>query len=212
MVMIECSYALTDSGKMTFKYAVALTGSIATGKSSVAHIFKDFGFEVIDADSIAHNILNEQHEQIQKLFGMQMVDNGIVNRKLLGTIVFSDAKKRKVLEALLHPLIYKEIEALSRLLDKKKKPYLIDHPLFFETNHYAIEKVLVVYAPSKIQLERLMQRDTSLKQAAQKRIATQIHIDEKVKKASYVIDNSGTLSALKQECLRVKEEILGDFK
>jgi len=196
---------------MAFKYAVALTGSIATGKSSVASILKKMGFEIIDADTIAHEILNEEHQQISKIFGEGIVQKGIVNRRALGAIVFSNNQKRKTLEQLLHPLIYKRIETLSKKLDTREVPYLIDIPLFFETNRYPIEKSLVVYTPLKIQLKRLMQRDNAQKEDAQKRIDTQISIEKKVKRASYVIDNSGTLAELERECLRVKEAILGDF-
>jgi len=196
---------------MAFKYAIVLTGSIATGKSSTADILKKMGFEIIDADSIAHEILNEQQQQVAEIFGKDIVQKGMVNRKALGAIVFSDEQKRKNLEQLLHPLIYKRIEALSEKLDNKRVPYIIDIPLFFETNRYPIKKSLVVYTPLKIQLKRLMQRDNTKKVDAQKRIDTQISIEEKVKRASYVIDNSGTLAELERECLRVKEEILGDF-
>ncbi len=196
---------------MAFRYAVVLTGSIATGKSSVAGILKKMGFEIIDADSIAHEILYEQHLKIAQLFGEEIVNQNIVNRKALGAIVFSDEDKRKSLEQLLHPLIYKRIKALSEELDHKKVPYLVDIPLFFETNRYPIEKSLIVYTPLETQRKRLMQRDGSQKADAQKRIDTQISIEEKVKCASYVIDNSGTLAELERECLRVKEEILGDF-
>jgi dephospho-CoA kinase len=194
-----------------FSYAVVLTGSIATGKSSVATLFKDDGFEMIDADSIAHQILDTKYLEIAQLFGNEVIKEQRVNRKALGTIVFSDAQKRKDLEDLLHPLIYEKIEIEAKKLDQKERPYFIDIPLFFESNRYAISKVLVVYTPEKLQLQRLMNRDNSTRKEAQKRIDTQISIEEKVKKARYVIDNSGTLIALKNEYQRVKEEILGDF-
>ncbi len=196
---------------MAFKYAVVLTGSIATGKSTAAGILKEQGFEIIDADSIAHEVLNQQHQEVTALFGENLVHKGKVDRKALGAIVFSDASKRKDLERLLHPLIYRKIEAYAIELDTKREVYLIDIPLFFETNRYPIEKSVVVYTPQEIQIKRLMQRDNASKDTALKRIATQIAIEEKVKKASYVIDNSGTLSELERECKRVKDEILKDF-
>ena len=197
---------------MSFTYAIALTGSIATGKSSVASLLKKEGFELIDADTIAHQILDEQSLNISKMFGDNLVYDGKVDRKALGKIVFLDKAKREKLEALLHPLIYNEIEKLSLELDKKKKPYFVDIPLFYETNRYPIKKSLVVYTPVDIQLERLMRRDNLSIQEAQNRIDTQIIIDEKVKQASYVIDNSGTLAELKHACKRVQKEIVGDFK
>ena len=116
--------------------------------------------------------------------------------------------KRKALEDLLHPLIYDEIEQRSLVLDKKKKPYLVDIPLFFEGGRYPIEKSIVVYATKEQQLQRLMERNGYTQEEAQSRIDTQIPVEDKRKKASYVIDNSGTLTQLKAECERVTKEIL----
>ncbi len=195
---------------MAFKYAVALTGSIATGKSSTVAILTGFGFHIIDADKIAHKILDEQYQAIADLFGEKLVNEGKVDRKALGAIVFADSNKRKELEALLHPLIYKEIEGLSGQQDRLGKPYFIDIPLFFEGGRYPIKKSLVVYTTKKQQLERLMQREGYTKEEALNRIETQIPVEEKRKLASYVIDNSGTLTQLEKECERVKEEILND--
>ena len=197
---------------MVFEYAIVLTGSIATGKSTVAKYFEANGFTIIDADSIGHQILNEQHLLIKEHFGSACVEQGKVNRKVLGQIVFGDKDKRAFLEALLHPLIFDEIERLAREEDTYKKPYLVDIPLFFENERYAIMKHLVVYTPQTKQLERLMQRDGSTKEDAQVRIDTQIDIEEKRKRATYVIDNSGDLHQLIHECEKVKEEILGDFR
>ena len=195
---------------MAFKYAIALTGSIATGKSSTVKLLSVFGFHIIDADKIAHKILDEQHQAIADLFGETLVREGKVDRKALGAIVFADSNKRKALESLLHPLIYKEIERLSTEQDKLGKPYFIDIPLFFEGGRYPIEKSLVVYTTKEQQLERLMKREGYTKEEALNRIQTQIPVEEKRKLATYVIDNSGTLTQLEKECERVKEEILND--
>lgn len=196
---------------MAFKYAVALTGSIATGKSTVAEIFKTFGFEVIDADRIAHEILDRHRDEVGRLFGQAVVTENGVDRKALGEIVFADKRRRKELEALLHPYIYAEIEHLAGIEDKKAIPYLVDIPLFFETNRYPIAKVLVVYTSEVLQCKRLMKRNQLSHQEAQKRIETQITIEQKKQKATYVIDNSQDYSHLQQECAKIKDVILGDF-
>ena len=195
---------------MAFKYAIALTGSIATGKSSTVAKLTSLGFHIIDADKIAHKILDEQHEAIAELFGGGFVKERKVDRKALGSIVFADSDKRKKLEALLHPLIYDEIEKLSEEQDKLGKPYFVDIPLFFEGERYPIEKSLVVYTTKEQQLERLMHRNGYTEEEALERINTQIPVEEKRKWATYVIDNSGTLTQLEKECERVKEEILND--
>ena len=197
---------------MGFKYAIALTGSIATGKSSAARILTTLGFTIIDADTVAHQILNEQHLAIATLFGDALVVNGEVDRKSLGSVVFTDEVKRKQLEALLHPLIYEEIEKRASELDTLKTPYLVDIPLFFEGKRYPIKKSLVVCTTEVLQLQRLMQRNDYSKEEALARMATQISIDKKCKMGDYVIDNSGTLAQLEHECQRVKDEIVKDFR
>lgn len=195
---------------MAFEHAIALTGSISTGKSTTVKLLEAAGFHIIDADTIAHQILDEQHQAIAQMFGESFVKDGKVERKALGALVFSDEEKRKALEALLHPLIYKEIKRLSIKEDALGKPYFIDIPLFFETSRYPIAKSLVIYATQEQQLERLIEREGYTKEEALKRIQSQIPVEEKRKLATYVIDNSGTLTQLGQECERVKKEILND--
>ncbi len=197
---------------MAFEYAVVLTGSIATGKSSVVDILLSEGFYVIDADKIAHQILEKQSSAIVNLFGDEVLVNDKVDRKLLGSIVFSNKEKRKELEDLLHPLIYDEIEKQATKQDLYKKPYIVDIPLFFEGGRYPIERSIVVYTTKEQQLKRLMQRDGYNNEDALKRISTQIDVAKKRKQATYVIDNTGNRKQLQQECERVKEEILGDVK
>ncbi len=196
---------------MLFKYAIALTGSISTGKSSAVDILEQSGFHIIDADSVAHQVLDEQHQVIAKEFGEVFVKDEKVDRKLLGSMIFADKEKRKILEELLHPLIYARILEKSMLLDKRAEPYIVDIPLFFEGGRYAIENVIVVYAKKEQQLKRLMQREGYSEEEALVRINTQIDIEEKRKNATYVIDNSGDLKQLQYETERIREEILGDF-
>ncbi|MCD6654073.1 MAG: dephospho-CoA kinase [Sulfurovum sp.] len=196
---------------MSFKYAIALTGGIATGKSSATIILSLYGFRFIDADKIAHKILDEQHLGIAEMFGKDLVLNNKVDRKKLGSIVFADSARRKALESLLHPLIYQEIEQQAHIEEQFQRPYIIDIPLFFEGGRYPIEKSLVVYTTREQQLQRLMQRDKYNQIEASNRIDSQMSIEEKRKKAIYVIDNSGDLRQLQHECERAKEAILKDF-
>lgn len=193
---------------MAFEYAIALTGGIATGKSTATIILSLFGFRFIDADKISHVIIDTQHQKIAQLFGAEFVDDGKVNRKKLGKLIFADKTKRESLEALLHPLIYDEIERQSIEQDRHCKPYLIDIPLFFEKGSYPIAESVVVYTPKYKQLERLMDREPISRKEALERIESQMPIQEKRDNATYIIDNSGNLKQLQAECERVKEEIL----
>ena len=194
---------------MAFRYAIVLTGGIATGKSTVANIFHSFGFEIIDADKVAHEMLDAEFRKIKELFGAEFILNEKVNRKRLGELIFSNKGAKKRLEELLHPLIYKEIERQSIALDQKKKIYLVDIPLYFESDRYKmIEKTIVVYVPRTLQLKRLMERDKCDEVTALRRIESQLDIEEKKQQATYLIDNQGDLKALQQSCVKVKELIL----
>ena len=142
-----------------FKNAIALTGGISTGKSTVCNLFKLHGFLTIDADLIAHRLLDENSDKIASMFGEKYVENGKVIRKELGKIIFSNEENKLKLEALLHPLIENEIIKESKIFEEQNKPYFVDIPLFFEKMHYPIPKSLVIYTPKDIQIQRLMKRD-----------------------------------------------------
>ncbi len=195
---------------MDFEYAVALTGGIASGKSTATIMLSLFGFRFIDADKIAHQIIETQHQKIINIFGETSIVDGKVDRKALGKIIFSNKEKKKELEELMHPLIYKEILAQSKRQDKHQKPYLIDIPLFFEKGNYPIAESVVVYTPKSKQIQRLMDRDNITKEEAIQKIESQMPIEEKRNNATYVIDNSGNLKLLEQECEKVKKSILSN--
>ena len=185
---------------MAFQYAIALTGGIATGKSTVASLLSLNGLRVIDADKIAHTLLDAHRDWVATTFGEQFVTSNTVNRAELGKIIFSDDDAKRELEAFLHPKIREEIEAQSKKQDKFNFPYLIDIPLFFENSAYDIKDSVVVYTPSDIQLERFMKRNGYDKEESLRRIATQMSIEEKKERATWVIDNSQDLKHLQREC------------
>jgi dephospho-CoA kinase len=191
-----------------FKNAIVLTGGIATGKSTVANLFNLHGFLTIDADKIAHKLLDIHSDKIAELFGNQYIENGKVIRKELGNLIFNNKEEKEKLEAFIHPLIKKEIVKEAALFEKNNKPYLIDIPLFFENGNYDIDRNVVVYTPKDVQVKRLMKRDKSSQAEALSRINNQMDIEEKKKRAFYIIDNSKDLVSLIAEVERVKNEIL----
>jgi len=196
---------------MAFKYAIALTGGIATGKSTVASLLALHGLRVIDADAIAHKILDENHAFVAETFGDKFVHNRKVDRAALGKIVFADKEAKDRLEAFLHPKIRAAIVEASEKQDSYKFPYLIDIPLFFESGAYDIEDSVVVYTPKQLQLERFMKRNGFSKEESLRRIESQMDIDEKKKRATWVIDNSGNLKHLQQECENFVDMIKAKF-
>jgi dephospho-CoA kinase len=192
----------------TFKHAIALTGGIATGKSTACNLLKLHGFLTIDADKIAHRLLDMHNDTIASMFGNEYVEKGKVLRKKLGKIIFSNEQNKLKLEAFIHPLIAKEIEKESVVFEQAQKPYFIDIPLFFEKMHYPIKKCLVVYTPRKLQVTRLMQRDGISQEEAELKISNQMDIEDKKAKADYIIDNSTNLKNLQKEVERIIGEIL----
>ncbi|WOE72403.1 dephospho-CoA kinase [Hydrogenimonas thermophila] len=192
---------------MAYEYAIALTGGIASGKSTVCNLLRLYGLRIIDADAIARQMLDSESDAVSKLFGKEYIVDGKVDRKALGRLIFSDNDARKKLEELLHPKIRAEIERQSEEQDRLKGPYIVDIPLFFETGNYPIEKVIVVYAPREIQKRRLIDREGLSDEEAEARLNAQIDIEKKKKLATWVIDNSKNLKHLQQETEQIFNKI-----
>ena len=191
-----------------FKHAIALTGGIATGKSTVASLFMLHGFLTIDADKIAHKLLNLHFSTIEQLFGKEYVQDQKVLRKKLGNLIFNNKDEKKRLEEFIHPLIKEEIINEAKVFETQKKPYLIDIPLFFESKNYDIKKSVVVYTSKDIQVKRLIDRDNCSEDEALARINNQMDIEEKKSLATLVIDNTKNLKNLQNEVERIKKELI----
>lgn len=186
-------------------YAIALTGGIATGKSTLSSLLRLSGFEVIDADEISHEILDSFASDIGEKFGKEFVKDEKVNRAALGELVFGDSEAKRELEEFMFPKIHDKILALSKIKQSQKVPFFVDIPLFFETKNYPwIEKSVVVYAPYELQLSRLTKRSNLSEQMAKQRVTSQMDIEKKVDLADFVVDNSKDLTHLQEEFERLK--------
>ncbi|MGB9811458.1 MAG: dephospho-CoA kinase, partial [Dictyoglomus turgidum] len=148
-------------------------------------------------------------EKIREIFGDKVFEEGQLNRKKLAEIIFSDDKERKKLENLLHPPVLTEIK--KRLEDFKDKEIVaVEVPLLFEVGiENWFDEIWVVYAPFEIQLERIIKRDNISQEEAIKRIKAQIPIEEKVKKADFVIYNDKDLESTKNQ---IKNRILSIYR
>jgi len=196
---------------MAYKYAIALTGGIATGKSTVSSMLQSHGFEVIDADKIAKEILPLHVKEVEEIFGDLVICDGMIDRKALGALIFNDKKEREKLNTFLHPLIRAEIFKRCDLLETKQKPYILDIPLYFESDGYSCNLVTVVYAPVEVQRKRLMIREDFTKEEAQKRIDAQISIEEKKIMADFLINNSFSMQFLEEEIEKFIKYIRGQY-
>ncbi|MFK5881771.1 MAG: dephospho-CoA kinase [Sulfurospirillum sp.] len=167
---------------------IVLTGSIATGKSSTCKLLSESGYEIVDADLIAKELIDTK--TIENLFGKSFIKDGDIDRVALGELIFNNLKEREKLNEYIHPLIRNEIYKRAKILEEKNSKYIVDIPLYFESGHYKSDLVCVVYCPKKEQLKRLAQRENLNKEEAEKRVKSQMDIEEKKRKADYVIDNS----------------------
>ena len=199
---------LANSDNSEFKYAIALTGGIATGKSTVASLFMMHGFLTIDADKITHKLLDKHSLDIANLFGNEYIEENKVLRKKLGNLIFNDKIQKKKLENFIHPLIKQEIIKEAKIFEEQQKPYLIDIPLFFENKNYNIKNSIVVYTPKETQIKRLIDRDNSTHTEAISRINNQMDIEDKKQLSTFIIDNSKNLKNLQNEVERVKKELI----
>lgn len=178
---------------------IGLTGGIATGKSTVSNAIKSLGIDVIDGDQIAREVVEpgtRGHKAILAHFGSEVFDaDGKLNREKLGKIIFCDASRRKVLNAITHPEIYKCIawKCFLSLLNRRRF-VLLDLPLLYESGTMVrfLDAVIVSKCSPGQQLDRLMARNGFSEEEALTRITSQIDLEEKCHRANYVIDNSGT--------------------
>jgi len=182
---------------------VGLTGGIGCGKSTVARIFANIAMEgagaaltipVLDADEIAHRLVEKGQPalaQIQQEFGAAILNpDGSLNRKTLKEQIFSDLKQKQKLESILHPLIYKTLQAE---LEQLVAPYcIISIPLLFETGMtHLVDRILVIDCPVETQLERVKSRDNLTIESIQSIIDSQVSRAFRKAKADDLINNSG---------------------
>lgn len=193
---------------------VGLTGGIASGKSLVSTYLRELGAQIIDADEIARRLVQPGGPVLREIvaeFGDAVLNaDGTLNRKELGRIVFSDPAKLDRLNKITHPHILAEIKML---LDKHRESgsdrvAVLDAPLLYEVGGEGlVDEVWVVYVDYPTQLERLMMRDNLSEEDARRRIAAQIPLEEKVRRADKVIDNRSTPEETKRQVRRLWEEL-----
>lgn len=184
-----------------FVLRVGLTGGIATGKSTVARIFATLGATILDADEIAHRLVERgapAYDRVVETFGENILrSDGAIDRARLGRIIFADPARRSALESILHPLIRKEEANLIDLLADtgQGRIAVTNAALLIETGFYRdYHRVVVVLCAPDVQIARILKRDGLPEEEARSRIAAQMDAREKAKVAHYNIDTTAGLS------------------
>ena len=182
-----------------------LTGGIATGKSTVSAIFKTCGAVIVDADVIAREVVQKRRKawsEIIDTFGSRiLLPDGSINRPALGDIIFHDPVRQQILNHIVHPEVMDETN--RRLVeinhDSPDAVVILDVPLLFESGmDKGLSEIIVVYVPEPLQLQRLMHRNALSEDQALARIRSQIPVEEKKRRATRIIDNSGSLDITRE--------------
>ena len=192
-----------------------LTGGIATGKTTVSEMFVKLGAHLIDADVIARDVVKPDTpawKEIISAFGESVLDDKKeINREKLAADIFNDSEKRKILESITHHrIIEEENRLINDLQDKNKSEIIIlDAALLIEAGHHnRVDKLVIVYLDRESQIKRLIGRDNLSFADAEKRVNSQMPLDEKVKLADYVIDNGKSLDEVEKQVSKVYSELV----
>lgn len=188
---------------------VGLTGGIASGKTTVCNIFSELGVPVIDADQIAHQLVRKGKpvlKQITEKFGNIIIDaNGELDRDAIRDIIFNDKNARKILENILHPLIYNEIE---KQVSELNAPYcIICIPLLVETcSENKVDRILVIDVPESTQMKRAVLRDDKNTRDVKKIINSQASRDQRLQAADDIIVNDSDISKLRDQISKLNKK------
>ncbi|XP_062936819.1 dephospho-CoA kinase domain-containing protein isoform X1 [Cynocephalus volans] len=210
-------------------FLVGLTGGIASGKSSVIQVFQQLGCAVIDADVIARHAWQFQrvtqpplhatvvrpgcpaHQRIVEAFGTEvLLENGNINREVLGDMIFNKPDRRQLLNTITHPEICKEmVKETFKFFLRGYRYVILDIPLLFETKKLLkyMKHTVVVYCDRDTQLARLMQRNSLNCKDAEARIEAQLPLKDKACMANHVLDNSGEWSITKRQVILLHAEL-----
>lgn len=188
---------------------IGLTGGIGTGKSLVANYFSSFGAQVIDADQLARRAIergSDGFDEVVAAFGDSILRDGDIDRRELGQIIFSDPKKREILEAIIHPRVQQGL-AMARKSLAEGEILVYEIPLLVETNaRDKFDLVITVEAPLELRIERLKKRGLTQSEI-ESRIKSQVSADARKAIANFVIENDGSEEELLRKVEVIWEEL-----
>jgi dephospho-CoA kinase len=206
----------SDFGPRTLDSVIAfgLTGGVASGKSTVARYFQDLGAHIIDADRIGHEAIEPgraAYQEILNHFGNGILDSdGHIDRKKLGPIVFANPQQLRALNVIVHPRIIARTEELAAEHQRRnpQSVVIIDAALIFESRiGGSLNKVIVAWCGPEQQVERLMAKAGVSREEAERRIKSQMPVEEKRRRADYLIDCSSTMEETRRQVAAIYLEL-----
>ncbi len=192
------------------RLVLGLTGSIGSGKSTVARMFQELGAEIIDADKVGHSLLEEKkvRESIVKNFGSSILNKeGKIERRKLGSIVFRDKKRLEELNSIIHPLIFSEIK--RKIIFSEARIIIIDAAILLEAGGDSlVDKVLVVNASYETRRKRIRESSLLSSNEVEGIIEAQFTQDEKIQRADFLIENEKSIEESKRQVERVWSKLV----
>ncbi|WP_110114080.1 dephospho-CoA kinase [Bacillus sp. CGMCC 1.16541] len=186
---------------------IGLTGGIASGKSTVAHMMEELEIPVVDADKIAKEVVEvgtDTYHQIVQTFGEEILQKDrSIDRVKLGAIIFQNKEEREKLNAIVHPAVRQSmLRQKEQFLQDGNEIVVLDIPLLFESDlTHLVDRVIVVYVDEDVQLARLMKRNGLTEEEAKSRIQSQMPLVQKIALADSVINNNGSIEETKVQLL-----------
>lgn len=188
---------------------IGLTGGIASGKSTVSKMLEELGLAIVDADKIAHQVVEvgkPAYTEIVRVFGERVLQPDLnINRPELGSIIFNDKQKREMLNSIVHPEVRKEmLQQADSHIKNGAKAVILDIPLLFESKlTHMVQKTILVYVDEDVQLKRLMLRNGYTEAEAKARISSQMPLVEKKSLADVVLDNNSSIDHTREQLLLI---------
>ena len=191
---------------------VGLTGGIGSGKTTVARFFEVLGVDVYYADQRAKFLMNSKPELMKLLIENvgDIYDDGILNKKKLATIIFSNKQKLEIVNSIVHPFVFRDFENWTKQR-KYKKIVVQEAAILFESGAYKMmDKIITVYAPQNIRIERVIKRDNVMKKDVWDRMKKQMSDDEKIKLSDFIVKNYNDFMIIPQ-VLNIYKKIAGSL-
>lgn len=193
---------------------VGLTGGLATGKTYVADLLKRWGCHFICADQLGHEVLlpgGDAHDAVVAEFGPEIVAaGGVIDRKILSSLVFSDPSRLAVLNSLVHPYVFRLQDEFFEAVARVNKHAIIvsEAAIMIETGSYKrYDRLILTVCSQNLQIQRYVEREGATKEEARERLACQIPLEDKKKFADYIIDTSGTKVSTEQQVRKIYRQL-----
>jgi dephospho-CoA kinase len=193
--------------------AIGITGILGSGKTTVAKILKKMGFKVVSCDEIVHKLLDKKNiiKKFGEILGNEVIKNNKIDKEKVREIIFNNSEKKKEIENILHPEVFKKIK--KEIIDTKKKGGIIfiEIPLLFETKSEKLFDKIMVVSASKKEIKKRLKNKYSEREI-ENIWKNQLSLSYKKKKADYIVNNSGSIIKTEKNVKKIVNRLLKEIQ